>query len=73
VLAIVAGADTTSTSITGVLFNLLKYPLVYQRLKQEVEVTFPGGEEPADAGRLSQMEWLNGCMYVGMCCDISIL
>jgi hypothetical protein len=44
------------------LYYLLCNPVAYERLQSEVDSAFPSGEEPLDVTRLSQMEWLNGCM-----------
>ena len=63
-LAIIAGADTTSSVLTAALYYLLRNPVAYERLQAEVDGAFPGGEEPLDVTKLSQMEWLNGCMCV---------
>jgi Cytochrome P450 len=61
-LAIVAGSDTTSNTLTAVLYFLLHNPSAYGRLQEEVDSAFPSGEEPLDVSILSHMEWLNGCM-----------
>ncbi|KAH9035424.1 high nitrogen upregulated cytochrome P450 monooxygenase 2 [Lactarius hengduanensis] len=61
-LAIIAGSDTTSSALTAVLYYLLCNPAAYERLQAEVDGAFPGGEEPLDVTKLSQMEWLNGCI-----------
>jgi cytochrome P450 len=61
-LAIVAGSDTTSGALTTTLFYLLCHPEAYESLQAEVDDAFPSGEEPLDVTKLSQMEWLNGCM-----------
>ncbi|KAF8258325.1 cytochrome P450 [Lactarius quietus] len=47
VVGVIAGSDTTSA---------------YERLQAEVDGAFPRGEEPLDVTKLSQMEWLNGCI-----------
>ncbi|KAH9029477.1 high nitrogen upregulated cytochrome P450 monooxygenase 2 [Lactarius pseudohatsudake] len=61
-LAIIAGSDTTSSVLTAALYYLLRNPVVYERLQAEVDSAFPSGEEPLDVAKLSQMEWLNGCI-----------
>ena len=64
VLAIIAGSDTTSSVLTATLYYLLRNPMAYERLQAEVDGAFPNGEDPLDVIKLSQMEWLNGCMWV---------
>ena len=61
-LAIVAGADTTATTLTGVLYHVLSDARIRTRLQREVDTTFPDGEEPLDALKLSKMDFLTGCM-----------
>ena len=63
-LAIIAGADTTSSVLTVAFYYLLRNPVAYSRLQAEVDGAFPSGDEPLDVAKLSQMEWLNGCMWV---------
>ncbi|KAL5476669.1 hypothetical protein ACEPAI_2855 [Sanghuangporus weigelae] len=59
-LAIVAGSDTTSTTLSGVFFYLLTHPECYDRLRKEVDAVFPPGEgEPFDGARLAEMKYLN--------------
>jgi hypothetical protein len=45
-------------------YYLLLNPAAYERLQEEVDGAFSSGEEPLDAVKLSQLEWLNGCMWV---------
>ncbi|KAF8265718.1 cytochrome P450 [Lactarius quietus] len=61
-LAIIAGSGTTSSVLTAAFYYLLCNPIAYERLQAEVDSTFPRGDEPLDAAKLSQMEWLNGCI-----------
>ena len=63
-LAIVAGSDTTSTTLSGIFFYLLTNPEYYARLREEVDAYFPPGEgEPFDGTRLAEMKYLNAVMY----------
>ena len=61
-LAIIAGSDTTSSVLAAIIYYLLLNPAAYERLQEEVDGAFSTGEEPLDAVKLSQLEWLNGCM-----------
>jgi len=65
-LAIIAGSDTTSSVLTAIIYYLLLNPTAYERLQGEVDGAFPSGEEPLDAVKLSQLEWLNGCINEGL-------
>ena len=61
--AIIAGADTTSTVLSGLFFNLLSNPSVLERLRKEADKEFPRGEgEPFDAAKLAGMPYLNAVM-----------
>lgn len=64
-LAIVAGSDTTSTTLSGVFYYLLTNPACYARLRAELDEAFPPGEgEPFDGTRLAELKYLNAIMYV---------
>ena len=64
ILAIVAGADTTSAVLSGLFYYLLSYPNTYRRLQEEVDATFPLGTDPFEAVKLADMPYLNAVMYV---------
>ncbi|KAI9507521.1 high nitrogen upregulated cytochrome P450 monooxygenase 2 [Russula earlei] len=61
-VAIIAGSDTTRSTLTAVIYYLLLNRAAYERLQEEVDSAFPSGEEPLGVLKLSQMEWLNGCI-----------
>ncbi|KAL5534887.1 hypothetical protein ACEPAF_2977 [Sanghuangporus sanghuang] len=59
-LAIIAGSDTTSTTLSGIFYYLLSHPLDYQRLQREIDQSFPPREgEPFDVLKLSELPFLN--------------
>ncbi|KAL5497722.1 hypothetical protein ACEPAH_2653 [Sanghuangporus vaninii] len=59
-IAVVGGADTASTVLSGLFFYLLSDPPVLVRLKEEVDSEFPVTEgEPFDAVKLARMPYLN--------------
>ncbi|KAI0265874.1 high nitrogen upregulated cytochrome P450 monooxygenase 2 [Gloeopeniophorella convolvens] len=62
VLAIIAGSDTTSTTMTALLHYLVHNPSVYEQLQNEVDAAFPSGEEPLDILKLKGLGWLNACI-----------
>ncbi|KAL5478590.1 hypothetical protein ACEPAI_2774 [Sanghuangporus weigelae] len=60
IIAVVAGADTTSTVLSGLFFYLLSDPPALDRLKEEVDSEFPVTEgDPFDAVKLARMPYLN--------------
>ena len=64
-LALIAGSDTTSITLGGVFFYMLKNPGLYDRLRREVDSTFPPGEgEPFDSQKLANMPFLNSVMFI---------
>ena len=62
---IVAGSDTTSTTLSGLFYYLLSSPHNYRRLQKEIDAAFPPGEgDPFDTLKLSELPFLNAVMYV---------
>lgn len=63
-LAIIAGADTTATTLSALIYYLLLHPEMAARLRAEIDEFFPHREEPVDSGRMAGMSYLNACMWV---------
>jgi cytochrome P450 len=64
ILAVVAGSDTTATTLTALWYYLLREPSTFDRLRKEVDAYFPSGEEPLDFTKMANMPYLNACMLV---------
>ncbi|OCB86513.1 high nitrogen upregulated cytochrome P450 monooxygenase 2 [Sanghuangporus baumii] len=66
-LAIIAGSDTTSTTLSGLIYYLMSHPLDYRRLQNEIDYAFPPGEgDPFDTLKLSEMPFLNAVINEAM-------
>lgn len=65
VLAIIAGSDTTSSTLSGIVYYLLQYPDYSRRLRKELDSAFPPSEHATiQLEKLANLELLNGVMYV---------
>ncbi|KAI0640071.1 high nitrogen upregulated cytochrome P450 monooxygenase 2 [Trametes polyzona] len=58
-LAVVAGSDTTSSVISNLIFCLLTRPEAYARLKAEVDLYYPPGEDALNTKHHADMPYLN--------------
>ncbi|KAH9932046.1 high nitrogen upregulated cytochrome P450 monooxygenase 2 [Epithele typhae] len=65
-LAIVAGADTTSSVLSSVFFCLLSHPESYSRLRAEVDRYYPRGEDPFNPRHHGDMPYLNAAINEAM-------
>ncbi|KAL4944517.1 hypothetical protein BDV06DRAFT_233206 [Aspergillus oleicola] len=63
VLAVIAGSDTTSVTLSGTLYLLAKYPDQQKLLQEELDALVEkcGGEQPSYQ-MLSEAPFLNGCI-----------
>lgn len=64
VLAIVAGSDTTATTLSSLFLSLLRNPQAYYRLQAEVDRFFPPGEDVYSTVHHPHMSYLNAVMHV---------
>ena len=61
--AVVAGSDTTATTLSSIAYFLLSNPACFSRLRAEIDEAFPPGvKEPTDTTVLAQMPYLNAVM-----------
>ena len=63
-LAIVAGADTTSSVLSSVFYCLLTHPNAYAQLRAEIDQYYPFGEDVFNTSHHADMPYLNAVMYV---------
>lgn len=63
VLAIVAGSDTTATTLSSLFWALLSHPTAYRRLQAEVDRYYPPGEDASSTTHHLQMKYLNAVMW----------
>ncbi|PCH43669.1 cytochrome P450 [Wolfiporia cocos MD-104 SS10] len=60
VTAVIAGSDTTASTLSNIVYLLSRYPSCLSRLRAEVDTAFPPGKaEPTESVKLAQMEYLN--------------
>ncbi|KAG5767735.1 hypothetical protein H9Q72_004499 [Fusarium xylarioides] len=57
-LIVVAGSDTTSTTMTCALFELARHPQVYQKLQKEVDEFLKQGDSPHSHSALAKLKYL---------------
>ncbi|GJE85094.1 cytochrome P450 [Phanerochaete sordida] len=58
-LAIIAGSDTTSVTLTNLVYCILAHPHVYERLQEEIDRFYPPEQDAFDSQYLSQMRYLD--------------
>ncbi|GAD97232.1 putative P450 monooxygenase [Paecilomyces variotii No. 5] len=67
-IALFAGSDTTATSIRALLLHIITNPLVYAKVKQEINTAEAQGElsNPAAEAELKQLPYLQTCIKEGL-------
>lgn len=63
---IVAGSDTSSTTLSATLFYLLRNPMTLTRLEKEIRTTFSQAEDIRFGSQLSNCHWLRACIDEAM-------
>ncbi|KAI0822334.1 high nitrogen upregulated cytochrome P450 monooxygenase 2 [Trametes gibbosa] len=58
ILAVIAGADTTSSALTSLFFCLATHPEAFARLRSEVDHFYPPGDNPCDPKHYREMHYL---------------
>ena len=58
----IAGSDTTATTLASTIFYLVRNPYVMTRLKQEVRKAFDSVEEIVSGSRLNELVYLKACL-----------
>jgi cytochrome P450 len=61
-LAIIAGADTTATVLTSLIFLLLTHPDAMDRVKKEIDSVYPPGSNALDTRLHSRLLFLDACL-----------
>jgi cytochrome P450 len=63
-----AGSDTTATSIRAILLHVISNPLIYARLRQEVDTGIANGSisDPAKEEEIRKLPYLQACIREGL-------
>ena len=64
ILAMMAGADTSSSAITSIFYCILSHPEAYAALQEEVDRFYPPGEDVCNTANHRDMHYLTAVMYV---------
>lgn len=62
----IAGSDTTSTSLAATLFYLVRHPRAMEKLKNEVRTRFNNVEEIVSGPQLNELPYLKACIDEAM-------
>ena len=64
-LAVIAGSDTTSTTLSHLWYFLLTNPACAKHLQLEIDAAYPDINKPTSFSHLGSqdMPYLNACMY----------
>lgn len=65
-LLVVAGSDTTATSLCGFFFYISHYPHVYAKLVKHIRSSFASIDEIVEGRQLSSCQYLRACLDEAM-------
>ena len=65
-LLIIAGSDTSTTTLAAIIFYVTRHPRVYARLSQEIRTTFQTLDEIRSGTKLSACRYLRACLDEAM-------
>ncbi|KAJ5513066.1 hypothetical protein N7463_002618 [Penicillium fimorum] len=63
---LIAGSDTTSNTLTGIFYWLLKTPGVLQKLQAELDAVIPSPTDEISFQSVKDLPYLKACMNEGM-------
>lgn len=63
-LAVIAGSDTVSATLTSLFYLLLSHEEMYKRVQFEIDQVYPQGESTLGTDKHSKLTLLGACMYV---------
>ena len=66
IVMIVAGTDTTATSLAITLHHLVKLPAVYRKLQEEVRTVVPTLDSRPSVEELDALPFLDACIKEGL-------
>lgn len=58
-LVIIAGSETTATTLTSALFYLAKYPIVQAKLQHQLDTAMPGGPQDWDYENIKSITFID--------------
>ena len=64
ILAMIAGSDTTATTIVNIFYLLLNHKDKFRILQEEVDKYYPHGEDPLNSKHYVEMHYLEAVMSV---------